>query len=87
MNEKLKTVDKQQPNHQVTREQLLKQKRLFTERLEQQDCVLTPTEERRLIEIDEAIEAVDVAIDYQNTMIHKRERDVQQSIRASQVSV
>ncbi|CAF4517359.1 unnamed protein product, partial [Rotaria magnacalcarata] len=44
VNEKLKTVDKQQPNHQVIREQLLKQKRLFTERLEQQDCVLTPSE-------------------------------------------
>ncbi|CAF3410822.1 unnamed protein product, partial [Rotaria sp. Silwood2] len=85
VNEKLKTVDKQQPNHQMIREQLLKQKRLFTERLEQQDSVLTPSEERRLIEIDEAIEAIDLAIDYQNNIINKRERDVQQSIRASQV--
>ncbi|CAF0800873.1 unnamed protein product [Rotaria sp. Silwood1] len=84
VNEKLKNVDKQQPNHQMIREQLLKQKRLFTERLEQQDSVLTPTEERRLIEIDEAIEAIDLAIDYQNNIINKRERDVQQSIRASQ---
>ncbi|CAF4542825.1 unnamed protein product, partial [Rotaria sp. Silwood2] len=86
VNEKLKTVDKQQPNHQMIREQLLKQKRLFTERLEQQDSVLTPSEERRLIEIDEAIEAIDLAIDYQNNIINKRERDVQQSIRASQGS-
>lgn len=85
VNEKLKSVDKQQPNHQLIREQLLKQKRLFTERLEQQDSVLTPSEERRLIEIDEAIEAIDLAIDYQNNVINKRERDVQQSIRASQV--
>ncbi|CAF2265923.1 unnamed protein product [Rotaria magnacalcarata] len=84
VNEKLKTVDKQQPNHQVIREQLLKQKRLFTERLEQQDCVLTPSEERRLIEIDEGLEAIDLAIDYQNNIINRRERDVQQSIRASQ---
>lgn len=87
MNEKLKSVDKQQPNHQTIREQLLKQRRLFTERLEQQDCVLTPTEERRLIEIDEGIEAIDLAIDYQNNIIHRRERDVQQSIRASQVRI
>lgn len=69
----------------MIREQLLKQKRLFTERLEQQDSVLTPTEERRLIEIDEGIEAIDLAIDYQNNIINKRERDIQQSIRASQV--
>ncbi|CAF4975426.1 unnamed protein product, partial [Rotaria socialis] len=87
VNEKLKTVDKQQPNHQMIREQLLKQKRLFTERLEQQDCVLTPSEERRLIEIDEGIEAIDLAIDYQNNIINRRERDVQQSIRASQVYI
>jgi len=85
INEKLKSVDRQTPNHQNIREQLLKQKRLFTERLEQQDCVLNPNEERRLIEIDEAIEAIDLAIDYQNNLITKRERDVQQSIRSSQV--
>lgn len=85
INEKLKNVDKQ-ANHQTVREQLLKQKRLFTERLEQQDTVLTPSEERRLIEIDEAIEAIDLAIDYQNNLIEKRENEVQQSIRASQVT-
>ena len=83
----MKSVDKQQPNHQIIREQLLKQRRLFTERLEQQDSVLTPSEERRLIEIDEGIEAIELAIDYQNNIIDKRERDVQQSIRSSQVSV
>lgn len=83
----MKNVDKQQPNHQIIREQLLKQRRLFTERLEQQDSVLTPSEERRLIEIDEGIEAIELAIDYQNNIIDKRERDVQQSIRSSQVSV
>jgi hypothetical protein len=60
-------------------------KSLFTERLEQPNCHLTPSEERRLIEIDEAIEATDLAIDFQNNVITKRERDVQQSIRASQV--
>lgn len=67
------------------RDQLVRQKRLFTERLEEQNGVLSPAEERRLIEIDEAIEAVELAIDYQNNMISKRERDVQQSIQASQV--
>ncbi len=71
----------------MIREQLLKQKRLFTERLEEQNGVLSPTEERRLIEIGEAIEAIDLAIDYQNNVISKRERDVQQSIRASQVQI
>jgi kinesin family protein 7 len=80
-------IDKRQLNHQMTREQLIKQKRLFTERLEEQNGVLTPSEERRLIEIDETIEAVDLAIDYQNNIISKRERDVQQSIRASQVFI
>ena len=84
VNEKLKTTDKQQTNYQTVREQLLKQKRLFQERLEQQNTVLSPTEERRLIEIDEAIEAIELAIDYQNNIIQKREREVQQSIRASQ---
>ena len=71
----------------MIREQLLKQKRLFTERLEEQNGVLSPTEERRRIEIEEAIEAIDIAIDYQNNIISKRERDVQQSVRASQVEI
>ncbi|CAF5223036.1 unnamed protein product, partial [Rotaria magnacalcarata] len=34
--------------------------------------------------MDEAIEAIDLAIDYQNNMISKRERDVQESMQASQ---
>ena len=71
----------------MIREQLLEQKRLFTERLEEQNGVLSPTEGRRIIEIDEAIEAVNLAIDYQNNIISKREHDVQQSIRASQVGI
>ncbi|CAF0947692.1 unnamed protein product [Rotaria sp. Silwood1] len=87
LNKSLKINDKQQqPNHQIIREQLLQQKRLFTERLEEQNGILSPTEERRLIEVDEAIEAIDLAIDYQNNIISKRERDVQQSMRSSQGS-
>ncbi|CAF2632483.1 unnamed protein product [Rotaria sp. Silwood2] len=86
LDKSLKNNDKQQSNHQIIREQLLQQKRLFTERLEEQNGILSPTDERRLIEIDEAIEAIDLAIDYQNNIISKRERDVQQSIRASQGS-
>ncbi|CAF0939041.1 unnamed protein product [Rotaria sordida] len=86
VNKSLINNDKQQPNHQIVREQLLKQKRVFTERLEEQNGILSPTEERRLIEIDEAIEAIDLAIDYQNNIISKRERDVQQSMRVSQSS-
>ena len=78
-------MDKQQTDRRVIREQLLEQKRLYTERLEEQNGVLSPTEERRLIEIGEAIEAVNLAIDYQNNMILKREREVEQSVRASQV--
>ncbi|CAF1162754.1 unnamed protein product [Adineta ricciae] len=84
VNKNLKNVDKQQTDRRVIREQLLEQKRLYTERLEEQNGVLSPTEERRLIEIGEAIEAVNLAIDYQNNMILKRERDVEQSVRASQ---
>ena len=78
-------MDKQQTDRRVIREQLLEQKRLYTERLEEQNGALSPTEERRLIEIGEAIEAVNLAIDYQNNMILKREREVEQSVRASQV--
>jgi hypothetical protein len=69
----------------MIREQLLEQQRAFTERLEEHNGILSPTEERRLIEIGEAIEAVDLAIDYQNNIISKREREVEQSVRASQV--
>ena len=72
-------------NHHQIRDELLREKHLFTERLEKPNCHLTPSEERRLIEIEEAIEATDLAIDFQNNLITKRERDVQQSIRASQV--
>lgn len=67
-------------NRQILREELVRQKHQFTARE-----VLTASEERRLIEIDEAIEAIDLAIDFQNNVIHKRERDVEQSIRTSQV--
>ena len=80
---KLRQSEQISSNHQVLREQLIRQKHQYTER--QSNQLLTPTEERRLIEIDEAIEAMDLAIDFQNNIIHKRERDVQQSIRASQV--
>ncbi|CAM4804717.1 unnamed protein product [Rotaria magnacalcarata] len=80
----LKNNDKQTSNHQLIREQLVKQKRLFTERLDEQNGIFSATDERRLIEMDEAIEAIDLAIDYQNNMISKRERDVQESMQASQ---
>lgn len=77
-NEKLQLENKTNvTHHQHLREELLKQK----EQLE----VLPATERRRLIEIDETIEAINLAIDYQNNVISKRERDVQQSIRTSQV--
>lgn len=78
-NEKLQ-LEKQSnvTNHQHLREELLKRK-------EQLEEILPSTERRRLIEIDEAIEAINLAIDYQNNIISKRERDVQQSIRTSQV--
>ncbi|CAF4794662.1 unnamed protein product, partial [Rotaria magnacalcarata] len=62
----LKNNDKQTSNHQLIREQLVKQKRLFTERLDEQNGIFSATDERRLIEMDEAIEAIDLAIDYQN---------------------
>ncbi|CAF1008204.1 unnamed protein product, partial [Didymodactylos carnosus] len=95
MNEKLDNVDKQihqsvnlrdkekQSSHLLMKEQLLKQKHLFNERLENNN-ILTPNEERRLIEINEAIEAVDLAVEYQNNIISRKEKEIQQSIRASQ---
>lgn len=64
---------------------MLKQKQNLAERLERNEESPTIAEQRRFIEIEEAIEAIDLAIDFQNNVINKRERDVEQSIRASQV--
>ena len=59
-------------------ENLVKQRKQLDERLSQ-GAILNPAEERRLIEIDEAIEALEIAIDYENDSI----RDHQQKLKDS----
>ena len=72
----------QEKTNLENRDELIKHK----ERLENQKKTLSSTEQRRLIEVDEAIEAMNLAIDYQNNLISRKEHDIQQqSIRASQI--
>lgn len=58
---------------------LLKQRKLIDDRLNKGD-LLSAVEERRLIEIDEAIEALEIAIDYENDSIKEQENKLRNSI-------
>jgi myosin heavy subunit len=62
-----------------THSSLLKQRKLIDDRLGKGD-MLSSAEERRLIEIDEAIEALEVAIDYGNESIREHENKLRNSI-------
>ncbi len=62
-----------------THSNLIKQRKQIEKRLTQGD-VLTPNEERRLIEIEEAIEALEMAIDYQNESIKVQKNKLKDSI-------
>lgn len=66
-------------NLEETHNQLVKQKRQLDEKLSKGD-VLSPNEERRLIEIEEAIEALEVAIDFENESIREQEDRIRDSI-------
>lgn len=62
-----------------THTQLMKQRRLLDDKLSKGD-VLSMAEERRLIEIGEAIEALEVAIDYETESIKEHEQKIRDSI-------
>ena len=62
-----------------THSNLIKQRKQIEKRLTQGD-VLSPNEERRLIEIEEAIEALEMAIDYQNESIKVQKNKLKDSI-------
>ena len=47
----------------------------------EEDDVLEPTEERRLVELMEAVEALDMAIEYKNEVIAGKERNLEEGSR------
>ncbi|XP_041366340.1 kinesin-like protein KIF27 [Gigantopelta aegis] len=61
-----------------TREKLRKQRSAMDEKIHEGQ-VLSPKEERRLIELDEAIEALDAAIEFKNDNIESKQMDLRQS--------
>ncbi|XP_059168452.1 kinesin-like protein KIF27 isoform X2 [Physella acuta] len=64
-----------------TRDKLNKQRSLIDDKLKE-GKILSVEEERRLIEMDEAIEALDAAIQYKDENIHVRQMEVRQSLQA-----
>lgn len=62
-----------------THSNLIKQRRQIDEKLNKGD-VLSALEERRLIEIDEAIEALEIAIEYENDTIQTHQNKLKDSI-------
>ena len=58
---------------------LVKQRKQLDDRLSQ-GGILSPAEERRLIEIDEAIEALEIAIDYEKESIRDHQQKLKDSI-------
>ncbi|XP_028812972.1 kinesin-like protein kif7 isoform X2 [Denticeps clupeoides] len=65
-------------NLRQEKEQLLKQKGELDEKL-RQGSLLVPEEERTLFQLDEAIEALDAAIEYKNEAITQRQRQLRAS--------
>ncbi|XP_071851636.1 kinesin-like protein KIF27 isoform X2 [Apostichopus japonicus] len=57
------------------RERLIKQRTILDDKL-QQGNLLSPREERRLIGLDEGIEALEAAIEFKNDLIASRQRDL-----------
>ncbi|XP_033751505.1 LOW QUALITY PROTEIN: kinesin-like protein KIF27 [Pecten maximus] len=66
-----------------SREKLNKQ-RLVLEKKLQDGRILSGPEERRMIELDEAIDALDAAIDYKNENINSRQLEIRHSQMLSQ---
>jgi hypothetical protein len=87
VNHKIETLDKQLKESQTTalkdnlfqtQTNLIQQRKQLDERLSQ-GCILTSGEERRLIEIEEAIEALDVAIKFESDSIKDQETKLKRS--------
>ncbi|MGH0179781.1 UNVERIFIED_CONTAM: hypothetical protein FKN15_002219 [Acipenser sinensis] len=60
-------------NLRIEKDQLLKQRAELDDKL-RQGSLLSPEEERTLFQLDEAIEALDAAIEYKNEAISQRQR-------------
>ena len=75
--EQTSVVDK--TSMEETHLNLVKQRKQIDEKLNKGD-VLSPVEERRLIEIDEAIEALEIAIEYENDHIKERQTSLKGSL-------
>ncbi|XP_071957109.1 kinesin-like protein KIF27 [Antedon mediterranea] len=59
----------------VDRDKLVQQRNLLDEKL-QLGSILSPRQERRLIELNEGIDALDAAIDYKNETISNKQKDL-----------
>ncbi|XP_078252313.1 kinesin-like protein KIF27 isoform X2 [Rhinoraja longicauda] len=76
--EESKTISEEIQILQQERIQLLKRRHCLDEKLELGN-VLSPEEERVLLQLDEGIEAVDAAIEYKNEIIHNRQHSMKAS--------
>ncbi|XP_069786091.1 kinesin-like protein KIF27 isoform X2 [Narcine bancroftii] len=76
--EESKTISEEIQVLQQERTQLLKRRQCLDEKLELGN-VLSPEEERILLQLEEGIEALDAAIDYKNETIHKRQHSLKTS--------
>ncbi|XP_069046778.1 kinesin-like protein kif7 isoform X2 [Lepisosteus oculatus] len=65
-------------NLRLEKDQLLKQRTELDDKL-RQGSLLSPEEERTLFQLDEAIEALDAAIEYKNEAITQRQRQLRAS--------
>ena len=68
-----------QANLEEAHSQLVKQRKHLDEKLSKGD-LLSHVEERRLIEIGEAIEALEVAIEYESESIREQENRIRESV-------
>lgn len=77
--EKDRLEDKKSKNLQESHLSLIKQRKYLDEKLNN-GTELTAQEERRLIEIDEAIEAIEIAIEYENDSIREKQIKLKDSV-------
>lgn len=77
--EKDKLEDKKSKNLEESHLSLIKQRKYLDEKLNN-GAELTAQEERRIFEIDEAIEALEVAIEYENDSIREKQVKLKDSV-------
>ena len=70
----------------LKRKSTLDQQRKDLELKLEEDDVLEPTEERRLVELMEAVEALDMAIEYKNDVIEGMEKNLDEKSRKNNVT-